>query len=95
VAWLAVHCTSQCAGERAHTDDAMRLHRHGRSIFFAPVLQQGPDVAFVIDLDGLLRRRRMVARRGRLEDEPVDGSEDEQLADQGWHLISGAMRFKD
>jgi hypothetical protein len=37
----------------------------------------------------------MVAGRGRLEDEPVDGSEDEQLADQGWHLISGAMRFKD
>ena len=85
---------SQCANDCARTDNAMRFHRHGRRIFFAPVFQQGADIALVVDLDGLLRRGRMVAGRGRLEDETVDGGEDEQLAHKGGHLVGGAMRVQ-
>jgi len=85
---------SQCANDCARTDDAMRFHRHGRRIFFAPVFQQGADIALVVDLDGLLRSGRMVAGRGRLEDETINGGEDEQLANKGGHLVSGAMRVQ-
>jgi hypothetical protein len=46
-------------------------------------------MALVIDFDGLLRRRRMVAWWGRLQHEPVYGGEDEQLADQPRHCGSG------
>ena len=59
-------------------------------------MEQRSDTALVIDLDGLLCRRRMVAGRGRLEHEPVYGGEDEQLADQPRHCgILAGMRNPD
>jgi hypothetical protein len=73
-------------GRACRTDDAMRFHCGGRCILFAPVLQQRPYVALVVDLDGLLRRGRLVARRRRLQDQAVDGGQNEQLAHEIGHL---------
>jgi hypothetical protein len=74
------------------TKNAMRLKRYARRIFIARVAQQRAYVAPVVDLHGLLRRGRMVAGRGGLQHEPVNSSEDEQLADQIRHCCGGALR---
>jgi hypothetical protein len=57
----------------------------------AAVVEQGPYVALVVDLDGLLCARRVVAGRGRLKHEPIDGSEDEQLADDSRHVVDNSI----
>jgi hypothetical protein len=68
------------------TDNAMRFYCGGRRVFIASVPEQRPDVALVVDLDGLLRRGRVVARRRRLQNHAVDGSQDKQLAHEIGHL---------
>jgi predicted metalloprotease len=73
-------------GRVCRTNDAMRFHCGRRRIFVAPVLEQRPYVALVVDLDGLLRRGRLVARRRRLQDQAVDGSQNEQLTHEIGHL---------
>jgi hypothetical protein len=73
----------------------MRLERYARSIFIASVAQQRAYVAPIVDLHGLLRRGRVVAGRGGLQHETIDGSEDEQLADQIRHRCSGALRVSE
>jgi hypothetical protein len=79
----------------------MCLERHARRVFLAPVVviivaavvvaEQRPNRAIVVDLDGLLRYWRMVAERGGLQDEAIDGSKDKQLPDQIRHLCSSAL----
>jgi hypothetical protein len=73
------------------TKDAMRLERHARCLFIPSVAQQRAYVATVVDLHGLLRRRRVVAGRGGLQHEAVNSSEDKQLADQIRHRCGGAL----
>jgi hypothetical protein len=90
----AVGRVPQCANGCARTDNSMRFHRDRRCVLLAPILQQRPDIALVIDLDGLLRCRRVVAGRGRLKDEAIDGGEDEQLPNKRWHLIGGTLRVQ-
>jgi hypothetical protein len=68
------------------TNDAMRFHGGRRRVFVGPVLKQRPDVALVVDLDGLLRRGRMVAQRRRLQNQTVDRGQNEQLAHEIGHL---------
>jgi len=68
-----------------HTDNAVRLERHGRGICLPSVREQWPNIALVVDLYSLLCRWRVVSRRGRLEDEPVDGREYENFSNQAGH----------
>jgi hypothetical protein len=69
----------------------MRFEVCGRGIVVAAVVEQGPYVALVVDLDSLLCARRVVAGRGRLKHEPIDGSEDEQLADNSRHVVDNSI----
>jgi hypothetical protein len=69
----------------------MRFEVCGRGIVVAAVVEQGPYVALVVDLDSLLCARRVVAGRGRLKHEPIDGSEDEQLADNSRHVVGNSI----
>ena len=65
----------------------MNLQCIWRSIFFSTVFQKWSYLAaLVIELDGLVSRRLVVARRRWLEDETIHGREDEQLTDKTWHL---------
>jgi hypothetical protein len=64
----------------------MRFYCGGRRVFIVSVLEQRPNVALVVDLDGLLRCGRVVARRRRLQNHAVDSSQDEQLAHEIGHL---------
>lgn len=50
--------------------------------------------ALIVDLDGLLRRRRVVARGRGLQDEPVNGSEDQQLAHEVRHCRDVVLRIE-
>ena len=59
----------------------MCFDRGGRRVLVATVSEQRAYIALVVDFDGLLRRGRLVARRRWLEDESVDSSEYQQLAD--------------
>lgn len=72
----------------------MRFERHWRRVLVAPVLEQRADVALVVDLDGLLRRRRMVAGRAGLQHQSIDGSKDKELSDQAWHGGIRSARVK-
>jgi hypothetical protein len=69
----------------------MRFEVCGRGIVVAAVVEQGPYVALVVDLDSLLCARRVVAGRGRLKHEPIDGSEDEQLANNSRHVVGNSI----
>jgi hypothetical protein len=68
-----------------YTDNAVGLEGHGRRIFLSSICKQWPNIAFVVDLYSLLCRWRMVSRRGRLENEPVDGREYENFSNQAGH----------
>lgn len=46
------------------------------------------DICLVLELDGLLRRRLVVARRRRLENQAVHSGEDEDAPDHARHLAS-------
>ena len=70
----------------------MCLERLRRGIFLASVFKQWSDVAFVIDFDGLLGRGRMIAGWGRLQDQAINRSKDEQLSDEGGHLVYSNAR---
>ena len=65
----------------------MRVKCQWRSILVASVLQQWPNMALVVDLDGLLGSGRMVAGRRGLEDKAIDSGEDEELPGYTWHLL--------
>lgn len=57
------------------------------SLLVPAVPKQWLDSALVVDLDGLLGGRGMVARRGRLQDEAIDGGKDKQLANEARHVV--------
>lgn len=75
-----------------YTNYAMRFKGGWRYISFISVFQQRPNIALVVNLDGLLRRRRVVFGRTRLEYQAVDCGEYEKLAHQGRHLNSNLLR---
>jgi hypothetical protein len=60
----------------------MRFEACGRSIVFAAVVEQGPYIALVVDLDRLLCA---------LEYDTIDGREDEQLADNSRHDMNNTI----
>jgi hypothetical protein len=71
----------------------MRFERYRRRVFFAPVLQQRPDISLVVDPDGLLRRGWVVAGRGRLQNHRIGGGEDEEFSHDSWHDCEGDYRL--
>lgn len=68
-----------------YTDNAVGLEGHGRRICLSSVCEQWPDIALVVDLYSLLCRWSMVSRRGRLENEPIDGREYDDFSNQAGH----------
>lgn len=75
-----------CLLGRRSTNNAMNLERRWRSVFIASVLEQGEDVALVVNLDGLLGGRRVIAGWHWLEDEAVDCGKDEDSPGEAEHL---------
>ena len=68
-----------------YTDNAVGLEGHGRRVCLSSICEQWPNIALVVDLYSLLCRWRMVSRRGRLENEPVDSREYENFSNQAGH----------
>lgn len=69
----------------------MRLDSGRRRVLVAAVFEQRPYIALVVDLDSLLRCRRVVARRRWLQNQPINGCEDEQLPDEVRHSCSDSL----
>ncbi len=64
----------------------MDLKRSWRGIFLAAVFEQWGDVALVVNLNGLLGSRRVVARWRWLKDEPVDCGEYNNSSGEAEHF---------
>lgn len=69
----------------------MRLKRRQVGVFIVVVLQQGSNVALVVDLYSLLLR--CLRMRAGLKHKPVDGSEDQELSGER-HLFDLALCAK-